>query len=153
MEIKNKDVSIVWPLSLIGFMIAFLCFVLICFIAPLYVDNVMESKAIYTATMICAFLSIVFAGYNIIFGLFTIGTFWDKLSFYKISMYFISIIIFNLFSCYFIARLWSKHSDIPIYSIKGKRKLEFIDPLIITFSFFSFFAFVLPFLMADTVAG
>ncbi len=117
----NGEVSIAWPITLLGFPISIVAFILI----QLIFGNIEEGRYIYLTVMGSAFLFCVFSAFNIIFSVYTIYTFWKNINKPKkikgITMCFIG----TSFSAYLISKLWMK-SSVNIYSLKNKNKLSLI---------------------------
>ena len=144
MTIKNENVSSLWPITLIGFIVTVILFILSAVISPF--GN--EGDTISTFTMCTMLFLINCAFINIFFCFATLNAFWDKLSFSKTVMYFLVLLIFNFLSCYIFAKLWKKHSEVDIYSVKDKKKLNLQNPLYFFFSFFTLISFTLPLFIA-----
>ena len=149
MTIQNENVSTLWPITLFGFMI----FVGLFFFSALISPLLSESNTVSAFTMCFALLLINCAFINILFCFTTLSVFWEKLSFPKTVMYFLALIVFNFLSCYLFAKLWKEHSEIDIYSFKGKRAIEFSkplnNPLYIIFAFFTLISVVVPLFIAS----
>jgi hypothetical protein len=148
MNIQNKNVSTLWPITLIGFLVSLALVILSALISPLLNDNVIVSTLSISSGIFlvnCAFV-------NIFFCFSTLSVFWEKLTFKQTAIHFLALLIFNLFSCYFFAKLWKKYSDVDIYSLKGKDEMDLSNPLnnplYFFFAFFCLISIVFPLFIA-----
>ena len=148
MNIQNDNVSTLWPITLIGFLVSIGLLIFSALISPLINDNVIVSTLTISAGIFLVNCALV----NIFFCFSTLSLYWEKLSFKQTVIHFLALIIFNLFSCYFFARLWKKYSDVDIYSLKGKNELDLSkplnNPLYFFFAFFCLISVVIPLFIA-----
>ena len=148
MSIKNENVSTLWPITLIGFLISIALVLLSALMPALFNDSQIISAFTVGAMIFLANCAVV----NMFFCFATLSVFWDKLSFNQTAIHFLALIIFNLFSCYFFAKLWKEHSDVDIYSLKGKDEMDLSkplnNPLYFFFAFFCLISVVIPLFIA-----
>jgi len=144
MGIKNSDVSIVWPISLLGLPISCGIFLFSLAINTFLFGELTPEKPIYAVIMSSILFAMLCGLTNVFFSFYTLSTFWNSLNFLSTLKYFAILIIMNIFSGYVFARLWSKNTDIKVYSFLGKRKFGQVDLIAFYFYFFSFVVIVIP---------
>jgi hypothetical protein len=149
MEVSNKDVSIVWPLALKGLPVSIVIFVVSLVINYFSNLNFAPESITYAPIMSSALLFFLFGLSSIFFSFYTLSVAWDSLNFTRTIKYFVLLIVFNFFSGYIFAKLWHSQTSIDIYSLAGKRKLGFFDPVALIFYFLTIISIIVPLFIID----
>ncbi|TYK64865.1 hypothetical protein [Colwellia echini] len=139
--IRNKDVLLIWPISLIGLpILAILLISIFGFSGTIY-----SGKLTYIFSVSGTLVLVIFGLFNVLFSFYTLNTFWSTLKIKERIIYSLVGILANVLSSYVLASLW-KTKSINIYSTKGKKKH---DHVAFVFYFFILVALLIPIFIAN----